>query len=379
MGLKLGRAVAACLMSLGAMPGSGASQGVPWADSLIAQRMSESHIPGLAAAFVDSGRVAWIGTYGFANVAARTAVTDSTPFQIASVSKIVTSTVLMTLHAGGRFDLDDDIGRYLPFDVRNPSHPAVPITFRQLLNHRSSIADNGMFYGPLWDQSNGDDLRPLGAYLRNYLTPEGRDYSASNFLEVAPGDSTSYCNTCYALIGYLAEVISGVPYAALTDSVLFRPLGMRDTHWFARDFSRNGPATPYRFAADTGYVAYGQNGYPDWPAGTLRTSIRDLARFLAMYVGRGSFGDKQIIPASVVDAMAPNDERAGILTWFHVGVSMREVLLAHGGGDNGVRTVMAFSRAGRRGVIILTNGEALVRELAGELYVRMVETRSGRP
>jgi len=352
---------------------------MPGVDSLIVQRMSESHIPGLAAAFVDSGRVAWIGTYGLANVAAHTSVTDSTPFQIASVSKIVTSTVLMTLHAGGRFDLDDDIDRYLPFDVRNPSHATVPITFRQLLNHRSSIADNATFYGPLWGQSNGDDLTPLGTYLRNYLTPAGRDYSASNFLEVPPGDSTSYCNTCYALIGYLAEVISGVPYATLTDSVLFRPLGMRDTHWFAKDFSANGPATPYRFAADTGYVAYGQNGYPDWPAGTLRTSIRDLARFLVMYVERGSADGNQIIPASVVDSMAPSDERAGILTWFPWGVSTGEVLLAHGGGDNGVRTVMAFSRSERRGVIILTNGEAPVRALAGELYERMVETQSGRP
>ena len=111
------------------------------------------------------------------------------------------------------------------------------------------------FYGPLWGQSNGDDLTPLGTYLRNYLTPQGRDYAESNFLKVTPGDSTSYCNTCYALIGYLAEVVAGVPYATLTDSVLFRPLGMRDTHWFAKDFSGNGPATPYRFAADTGFVA----------------------------------------------------------------------------------------------------------------------------
>jgi len=337
--------------------------------------MAEQHIPGLAAALVDSGRVIWLGAYGFADVAAGRRATDSTPFQIASVSKTVTATLLMTLQAEGRFDLDDDIDRYLPFRVRNPSHPAVPITVRQLLNHRSSIKDNMAFYGPLWGQSNGDDLTPLDTYLRSYLTPGGKDYSLENFLEVAPGDSTLYCNTCYALIGYLAQVISGVPFTKLSDSVLFRPLGMRETHWFAKDFAANGPATPHRYAADTGFVAHGQNGYPDWPAGTLRTSIRDLARFLVMYLDDGMAGGQRVIPASVVEQMAPADLRNGFLTWFPFGVSTGDVLLSHGGGDVGVRTFLALSRRGKRGVIVLTNGETTVGQLAGELYVRLLESR----
>jgi CubicO group peptidase (beta-lactamase class C family) len=337
--------------------------------------MSEAHIPGVAAALVDSGRVVWIGTYGFANVASGERVTDSTPLQIASVSKTITATVLMTLYAAGRFRLDDDINRYLPFGVRNPKHPGAPITFRQLMIHRSSIADNPKYYEPLWRQSNGDNTTPLDAYLRNYLTPKGRDYSKENFLDVAPGDTTVYCNTCYALLGYLAQVVSGVPFAKLTDSVLFKPLGMKDTHWFVSDFpAQRPPATPYRFGADTGFVAYGQNGYPDWPAGTLRTSIRDLSRFLAMYVNGGTAGGKQVIPKRVVNTMAPHDLHMGFLTWWPFGVSTGEVLYRHSGGDNGVRTMMAFSPTKKRGVIVLTNGEAAVDQLAGEIYVRMVQS-----
>ncbi|MEP7346601.1 MAG: serine hydrolase domain-containing protein [Gemmatimonadaceae bacterium] len=375
---RSGRTAVTCGLLLCALAAPCAAQGIPGVDSLIARRMADAHIPGLAAALLDSGRVIWTGTYGYADIAARTSVTDSTPFQIASVSKTITATVLMTLNAAGRFRLDDDINKYLPFAVRNPSHPTIPITFRQLLNHRSSIADNMKFYGPFWSKANGDVLTPLRTYLRGYLTPGGRDYSKSNFLAAAPGDSTSYCNTCYALIGYLAEVISGVPFADLSESVLFKPLGMRDTHWFARDFSRNGPATPHRFAADTGYIAYGQNGYPDWPAGTLRTSIRDLARFLSMYVNRGLADGKRIVAASVVTTMAPSDLHAGFLTWWPFGVKTGEVLYSHNGGDNGVRTTMAFSPRGMRGVIILTNGEASIEQLAGEIYVRMRERATKR-
>ena len=360
---------------VGALPRGAHAQLVPGVDSVVTRRMSVGHIPGLVAALVDSGRVIWQGAYGLSNVAARTPATDSTPFQIASVSKTITATVLMMLHAERRFRLDDDINKYLPFPVRNPRYPAVPITFRELLIHRASIDDNMKFYRPLWGASNGDNTTPLGTYLRDYFTPEGRDYDAANFLAVAPGDTTEYCNTCYALIGYLAEVISGVPFAHLSDSLLFKPLGMRETHWFVKDFTAGTPATPYRYAKDTGWVAYGQNGYPDWPAGTLRTSLRDLSRFLTTYVNGGAMNGRQVIPSSVINEMAPTDLHAGFLTWWPVGVRTGAVLYAHNGGDNGVRTTMAFTRQDRRGVIVLTNGEASVDQLAGELYSRMVESR----
>ena len=364
---------------VGAAPRSGRAQVVPGVDSVIAQRMTVGHIPGLVAALIDSGRVIWKGAYGLSNVGARTAATDSTPFQIASVSKTITGTVLMMLHAERRFRLDDDVNAFLPFRVRNPNHPAVPITFRELLIHRSSIADNMKFYGPLWGASKGDNLTPLGTYLRDYLTPKGHDYDAANFLATQPGDTTVYCNTCYALLGYLTEVISGVPFARLSDSLLFKPLGMRDTHWFVRDFPAGTPATPYRYAKDTGWVAYGQNGYPDWPAGTLRTTLRDLTRFLTVYVNGGSTNDRQVIPSSVINEMAPLDLHTGFLTWWPVGVRTGAVLYAHNGGDNGVRTTMAFTRQDGRGVIVLTNGEASVDQLAADLYSRMVESRRSLP
>ena len=359
----------------GGAPRSAHAQAVRGVDSVIARRMATAHIPGLVASLVDSGRVIWQGAYGFSNVAARTRATASTPFQIASVSKTITGTVLMMLQAERRFRLDDDINAYLPFPVRNPRHPTVPITFRELLIHRASIADNMKFYGPLWGASKGDNLTPLGTYLREYFTQEGRDSGAANFLAVAPGDTTVYCNTCYALLGYLAEVISGVPFAQLSDSLLFKPLGMHDTHWFVKDFAAGTPATPYRWAKDTGWVAYGQNGYPDWPAGTLRTSIRDLTRFLTTYLNGGAVDGRQVIPTSVINEMAPPDLHTGFLTWWPMGVRTGAVLYAHNGGDNGVRTTMAFTRQDRRGVIVLTNGEASVDELAAELYARLAESR----
>lgn len=340
-------------------------------DSLISDRMARAHIPGLAVAVLDSGRVVWTGTYGFADVAAKVRVTDSTPFQLASVSKPITATILLSLFGAGRFALDEDVNRYLPFRVRNPAFPDSVITFRELLIHRSSIADNHDFYGPLWSKANGDNTTPLASYLRDYLSPDGKDYSAKkNFLETAPGQASRYCNTCYALLGYLAERISGHPYQRLAREVLFEPLGMRETAWFLRDLPPGRPAMPHRFAKDTGFVATGQNGYPDWPAGTLRSSIRDMSRFLAMYLNGGRYDSREIVPAKALRAMAPDDFHYGFLTWFLDATAKRDILYSHEGGDTGVRTYLAFTYTSKRGVIVLTNGEASVKDLAQEVLGR---------
>src|SRR5712675_1456396 len=99
-------------------------------------------VPGLAAAVVKNGRIVCTATAGLANIEENRPVTPDTLFLIASVSKTITATAVMQLYDERKFQLDDDINRYLPFTVRIPASPSAPITFRQLLNHTSSIKDN---------------------------------------------------------------------------------------------------------------------------------------------------------------------------------------------------------------------------------------------
>jgi CubicO group peptidase (beta-lactamase class C family) len=348
-------------------------------DSLITAYMADQHIAGLAAAAVDSGRVVWIGTYGMANVEEQIPVTEHAPFMIASVSKTVTATVLMSLHADGRFALDDDINDYLPFSVRNPNHPTVPITFRQLMRHRSSLADNGVFYRPHWSQANGDPTTRLGEYLQAYLSPDGEDYDAArNFRDDPPDAVFRYCNTCYALLGYLAERISGMPFEQLSAEALFEPLEMTDTAWFLRDLEGRDLVMPYRHAADSGFVAYGQNGYPDWPAGQLRTSIHDLSRFLAVHLSNGVYEGETVIDPSTIEALTPRNAHVGFHTWFQSAIG-GDVVYSHGGGDIGVVTDIVARRASGRGVIVLTNGESRISPIVEAVYLAIDELRGGEP
>jgi CubicO group peptidase (beta-lactamase class C family) len=120
-------------------------------DSLVIGKLQDLHVPGLAAAKVENGKISWTRHCGFQDIQQKIPVTDSTVFHIASISKTVTAAAVMQLEAKGYFKLDDDVNRFLPFRVVNPSFPAAPITFRQLLRHRTSIADNILMNGELSD------------------------------------------------------------------------------------------------------------------------------------------------------------------------------------------------------------------------------------
>src|SRR5262249_59473276 len=111
----------------------------------LASQLQRLDVPGLAAGIVKNGRLVCTGAAGMANIEQKKPVTADTLFLIASVSKVVTATALMQLQEEGKFKLDDDVNRYLPFRVSIPESPASPITFRQLLTHTSSIRDNSTY------------------------------------------------------------------------------------------------------------------------------------------------------------------------------------------------------------------------------------------
>src|SRR6187399_165360 len=77
----------------------------PGLDDFIERKMTEAHVPGLAASIIKDGKVVWAKGYGFANLELDLRATADTPFLIASISKTVTGTALMQLHDSGGFRL----------------------------------------------------------------------------------------------------------------------------------------------------------------------------------------------------------------------------------------------------------------------------------
>lgn len=360
LGLTAGAASLALAPPLRAFAARDIAGGDPDLDAFVRGQMREGRLPGLAAAIVKDGELAWARGYGLANIAHERRASVDVEFMLASVSKTVTGVAVMQAVQEGLLDLDAGVNEVLPFAVRNPEFPDEAITTRMLLTHTSSLRDNWEVLNTIYVK--GDSAVSLGGFLGEYLVPGGRHYDAGkNFLSASPGSTYRYCNEGVALAGYLVEAVTGSGFDAWCDERIFSPLGMDQTSWFLHGLDRTGVAMPYRYVCSRDrYRRYGQYGYPDYPDGQLRTSARELGRFLLAFVGGGELDGVRILEESTVQEMlreqVPDVVAGQGLVWYAIHRD-GERLIGHNGGDSGVATQMFFRERDGTGVITLANGD----------------------
>ena len=337
--------------------------------------MDSARIPGLAAAIVRDGAVLWTGAYGLADVESERAVTADTAFLIASVSKTFVAVALMQLWEAGELSLDDVVNELLPFTVDNPRVEGDTILLQHLVTHTSGIQDN-------WDNMpytyGSDSPIGLGEFLEAYLVPGGEYYDERwNFYDFMPGTSWEYGNVATALAAYLVEIMTETSFDDSTDATIFEPLSMDHTAWHLADFDLEELALPYGLEGGE-YESYGHYGVPDYPDGQLRTSVTDLARFLAAISAGGGLEGARILESATVEEMlspliAGSDAEQYVF-WYAADVVDRE-LVGHNGGEDGAATEIYFSPETGVGVVLLMNIDwsDAVEDAAEEIEARLFE------
>lgn len=161
-----------------------------------------------------SGTILYQKTIGYCNRENSCMLSDSSMFQLASVSKVITATAVLMLYERELLDIEK------PFSFYFPDFPYTDVTVKQLLSHRSGIPNyiyvlNSELYQPGYKMSNSD--------MYSYLKVK----NAKPYLK--PGKCFNYCNTNYALLALLVEKISGKPFSLFLKQELFDPLGMKHT------------------------------------------------------------------------------------------------------------------------------------------------------
>jgi len=266
--------------------------------------LDELHLAGMSASIVKGDRIVWSGGFGMADIERNVPVAPDTLFHQGSISKTITVAALLRLREQARFTLADDINRYLPFAVRNPRHPDVPITLRMLLTHTSSISDVSAGHNRLSGLNEGrDSVMPVEEVLKGYLVPDGKYYTEQNYTAYAPGEHYEYSNLAFALIGYLVERISGESFTDYCRKNIFEPLEMKETTW------RLSAVKPGRFAfqyrpnveSPTGFIKVLPYSWPGYMDGSLRTSASEYANFLSMLLNQGQFRTTQVLRPETVD------------------------------------------------------------------------------
>jgi D-alanyl-D-alanine carboxypeptidase len=297
-----------------------------------------------AAVVFPDGRL-WAGASGEAHAGAP--VTDSTRFEIGSITKTFTAALVLRLAQEGRLRPDDTLARWVP-DFPG----AAGITLRQLLNHTSGLAD--VFQHP----------RYIPSVLRD---PARRWRPADAFAllgepHFAPGAGWRYSNTGYLLLGLVIERASGRSVSAALRGRLLEPLALRHTVFEAEE-ERGGPRAH-------AFVDFDRNGTADdlsvlmpptalhtsaFTAGAMTSTGQDLARWLhALHTGGVVDSARYAEMTQLVER--PDGHRYG-LGVLVVGRGA-EALYGHAGNSTGFSAAAFHSRADRVTVAILTNAHA---------------------
>lgn len=341
-------------------------------------------IPGAAVAVVRGGETVYLRAFGLRDREAELAVTPSTRFGIASLTKSFTVLALLALQAKGVLDLHDPVRRYLPsFDYPGldalgevlvwhmASHTSgiPPLRALDFAIHPSQVGDPAEAFQTrdYQDAPSVQTVDELLAYLRR----------GERAPLAAPGTYVSYSNDAYGLLGAVIERATGTPYPDVMAEEVFAPLGMASATFDTQAAEASGDVTRlYTRVPDQRVILSPQ--WEEAPAhlatGFMKTNVEDLAKALAFWTAwdgepLGGARRSWLAPGASADAWRPRAWAGpGVgygLGWMvHRGVFDEATLVRHGGSLKGVSAHQGFVPELGLGVAVLTNlDEAPVKRL----------------
>jgi CubicO group peptidase (beta-lactamase class C family) len=324
-------------------------------------------VPGASIAVYRNGRISQAAA-GVINIETRVPTTPDTVFQIGSISKTFTATLIMQLVDEGLIDLDAPLRTYLPdFHVLD-AQASRKVTIRQLLCHTSGI-EGDLFV----DSGRGDDsiarLQDMGRLLPQLF---------------APGERLSYCNFGFAMLGRVIELLTSQTFDTAMRERIFKPLRM--THALTL------PEETLKYSCAIGHVenpkkpseqrlspmpwlSHGQKAAGATPS----MSAADLLKFVAMHLNGGRSNDGQrIVSAAGVRMMQKQQHRlsqsvrADVNAWglgWMLGTWSGKKVYGHDGGTVGQYSFLRVLPSKKLAVVLLTNGGD-----AGALFNEIFET-----
>jgi CubicO group peptidase (beta-lactamase class C family) len=308
--------------------------------------------------------VIYSGAFGKRDAGSNIAVTPDSIFQIASMTKPVTSVAALQLVEQGKVKLDEPVGTFLPKlakpqllegftasgdPILRPAKTA--ITLRHLLTHTSGISY------PTWHAN-------MNRYAEKY--PAGSAIAPVVPLMFEPGTNWQYG---YGLdwVGRLVEAISGLTLQQYFRRNILDPLDMTDTEFGVPAAKFDRVVSLYRRSPD-GKFQGGEHGQPPAPytdfngGGGLSTTTGDYMKFTRMLLNKGQAeGKVQILQAATIESLFKNQIggiRAGFMKSQSANVSADVdthpggvdkwglIGLLHGSGTKGIRSEGSTAWAG---------------------------------
>ena len=262
------------------------------------EKMAETKLPGLSVAAVRGDKTIWERAFGFRDLALGLPATPRTLYGIGSITKSFTALAIMQLAEKGMLSLDDPVEKYVPVKVQPRGEP---ILIRHLLSHTSGIPALAYAEAVIRGVTGAGGQRLPIAGVSDLLAFMA---GAEDWAVARPGERWFYLNEGYVLLGAIVERCTGLPYEAYIRENVLEPLGMARS-FFRKEEVEKDPdaATPYVVTRDGDRVA---STYPYGAIssdGGLISSVLDLARYIAMYLGWGELDGVRLISQESVEEM----------------------------------------------------------------------------
>jgi serine-type D-Ala-D-Ala carboxypeptidase/endopeptidase len=265
-------------------------------------------------------------------------------YEIGSVTKVFTSSLLADLVRTGEVRLDEPVRRYLPANVRMPSHGPAEITLEHLATHTSGLPRLPKNAKSGWTTRGSD---PYATYSVDQLY----EFLSRYRLSKKPPAGVAYSNLGAGLLGHVLANVLGMDYRSAVRERICTPLGMHDTVVTLSEeqeqrrvpgrTARGKPTPPLELPALAG-------------AGALRSTAHDMLRFLSAQMGAVDH------PVSASLAMC-HQPRAAIGKPLQVGLGWMifqrraDSLVWHNGATSGFNSFIGFKKDKGIGICVLIN------------------------
>jgi len=317
----------------------------PDVDALAAKTVADWKLPGLAIAVVQNDRVVYLKGFGEA--------TPDSLFELGSTTKAFTSTAMAMLVDEHKMAWDDPVRKYLDyFHVDDPCTDAL-ITLRDIVSHRTAIGR----HDELWDNTpytREDVIRRIGRLP--VAAPIRAKYQYNNIMFAAAGEAVASA--------------AKVSWEDFIHTRIFQPLGMTHSAITMAEWNAAPHLSGHRWDRPHGQVV--PQPMIDYaniaPAGTIKTTARDMAQWLRFQLAGGAIDGKRLLsqaaldetksPQTIIPITDKSAPETNLLTYamgWNVSDYRGALLVSHGGALNGFRSQVALLPKQNAGVVLLTN------------------------
>lgn len=329
------------------------SQGKILPDDVVAnikQRIDAGTNPSIVVGIIDADGPRYY-TFGKTTKGGKS-VDEHSIYEIGSISKVFTATILADMVRKGEMNIEDPIDKYLPSTIHVPTYEGEHITLGNLSDHTSSLPRMPDNFAP------ADPLNPYADYTVDQMYAFLSSYSLKHPI----GSEYEYSNLAVGLLGHILSLKAGKSYEDLMLSTIALPLQMYETKITLSSEMKKNLAIGHTMGMEV----------PNWDlptlagAGAIRSSIFDMLKFLSAQMDNHPgplYDDMQMTHQARHDKANGNSVGLG----WHIAPGGEHQIIWHSGETGGYTTFIGFIEETKTGVAVFTNSSENVDDIGFHL------------